>query len=164
MEYRVKELFNPLVRWLEKILAVAILVSVIVAAVNGGIYLAGLDWTDKDTFYELIYRVLLLVIGLELVRMLITHSLAAVLELLAFVIARKMLKPDLTSIDIILSVVAFVALLAGRKYLMSRTCYLSPESNEFPLDENDTFSRNVTQDRAEAQEKTKGEARPATTG
>jgi hypothetical protein len=34
----------------------------------------------------------------------------AVLELLAFVIARKMLKPDLTSIDIALSVAAFVAL------------------------------------------------------
>jgi|GEM_PF-725032 len=163
MEYRIKELFNPLVRWLEKILAVAILVSVIVAAVNGGMHLAGMDWTDKDTFYELIYRVLLLVIGLELVRMLITHSLAAVLELLAFVIARKMLKPDLTSIDIILSVMAFVALLAGRKYLMSRTCYLSLESDEFPLDESDTFSRNVTRDRAETQEKTMEDARPATT-
>lgn len=115
--------FNHIVLWMEKILAIVILISVIVAAIKGGIYMAGMDWAGKDTFYELIYRTLLLVIGLELVRMLITHSLAAVLELLAFVIARKMLKPDLTSVDIILSVVAFVVLLFGRKYLMSRTCY-----------------------------------------
>lgn len=116
-------LFIPTVRFLEKALALAVLVSVLISSVRGGIHLAGMDWTAKETFYELIYRVLLLVIGLELVRMLITHSLAAVLELLAFVIARKMLKPDLTSIDIILSVLAFVVLLGGRKHLMSPTCY-----------------------------------------
>lgn len=119
--------FNRLVRWLEKGLAVVVLVSVFAAAVKGILHLAGLDWTSNDTFYELIYRVLLLVIGLELIRMLITHSLAAVLELLAFVIARKMLKPDLTSVDVILSVCAFIALLAGRKFLMSRSCYLPQE-------------------------------------
>jgi hypothetical protein len=38
-----------------------------------------------------------------------------------------MLKPDLTAVDIILSVLAFVALLGGRKYLMSRTCYETGE-------------------------------------
>ena len=127
MRFSLDRWFNPFVRWLEKFLAVAVLASVILAAIHGGIHLTGLDWTANETFYELIYRMLLLVIGLELVRMLITHSLAAVLELLAFVIARKMLKPDLTSVDIILSVLAFVALLAGRKYLMSRSCYLPRE-------------------------------------
>lgn len=133
MKISYKNIFNRFVLWMEKILAFAILVSVIVAAIKGGSHLAGLDWSGKDTFYELIYRTLLLVIGLELVRMLITHSLSAVLELLAFVIARKMLKPDLTSVDIILSVVAFVVLLAGRKYLMSRTCYEPGELN--PVDD-----------------------------
>ena len=123
----INRFFNRIVRWLEKLLAVAILGSVVVSAVLGGIHLAGLDWSSNETFYELIYRTLLLVIGLELVRMLITHSLAAVLELLAFVIARKMLKPDLNSVDIILSILAFVALLAGRKHLMSRSCYLPRE-------------------------------------
>jgi len=128
------KLFVPLIRYLEKALAVAVLVSVLVSLVKGGITLAGMDWAAKETFYELIYRALLLVIGLELVRMLITHSLGAVLELLAFVIARKMLKPDLTAVDIILSVTAFVALLAGRKYLMSRTCYGPEEIGGYPAD------------------------------
>jgi len=118
-----KRVLIPGVRWLERALALVVLVTVLVSLVKGGLTLAGMDWSAKETFYELIYRVLLLVIGLELVRMLITHSLGAVLELLAFVIARKMLKPDLTAVDIILSVIAFVVLLAGRKHLMSRTCY-----------------------------------------
>ena len=123
MNMNINGLYNPAVRWLERALALLMLVGVVIAAVKGGITMFQMDWTAKETFYELIYRVLLLVIGLELVRMLVTHSLAAVLELLAFVIARKMLKPDLTSIDIILSVVAFVILLAGRRYFTSTTCY-----------------------------------------
>ena len=123
MKLNINMFYSPAVRWLERGLALAMLVGVLIAAVNGGITMTQMDWTAKETFYELIYRVLLLVIGLELVRMLVTHSLAAVLELLAFVIARKMLKPDLTAIDIILSVVAFVTLLAGRRYFTSTTCY-----------------------------------------
>jgi hypothetical protein len=66
----------------------------------------------------LIYRVLLLVIGIELVRTLVTHELRAILELLAFVVARKMLKPDLAFLDILLSVLAFVALLAANRFLL----------------------------------------------
>ncbi|HNT30220.1 MAG TPA: hypothetical protein PKL83_04690 [bacterium] len=49
--------------------------------------------------------------------MLIVHDLVAVLELLAFVIARKLLKPDVGALDILISVTAFVMLLAARKYL-----------------------------------------------
>ncbi|HBE73533.1 MAG TPA: hypothetical protein DDW31_05540 [candidate division Zixibacteria bacterium] len=129
---KIKEIYSKVIRWLEKAIALAVIVGVLVAAVKGGIALAGMDWSETETFYELIYRVLLLVIGLELVRMLVTHSLAAVLELLAFVIARKMLKPELTALDIILSVAAFTALLAGRKHLMSRSCY---PPGEMPEDE-----------------------------
>ena len=130
MKVNLRGLYTPTVRFLERLLALGVLISVLVALIKGGIFLAGEDWTQKETFYELIYRVLLLVIGLELVRMLITHSLAAVLELLAFVIARKMLKPDLTAVDIILSVLAFVSLLAGRRYFMSPTCYGPGELND----------------------------------
>jgi len=130
MNLNINSLYNPAVRWLERVLALAMLVGVVIGAVKGGITLSQMDWAAKETFYELIYRVLLLVIGLELVRMLVTHSLSAVLELLAFVIARKMLKPDLTALDIILSVLAFVALLAGRRYLISPTCYQPDELND----------------------------------
>jgi hypothetical protein len=76
----------------------------------------------------LIYRVLLLVIGVELVRTLVTHELGAVLELLGFVVARRMLKPDLAVLDILLSVLAFVALLAANRFLLFTPS--PPESRE----------------------------------
>jgi hypothetical protein len=81
--------------------------------------LAVMDRQLTETFYELIYCVLLLVIGVELVRTLVTHDLRAILELLAFVVARKMLKPDLAVMDILLSVLAFMALLAANRFWLS---------------------------------------------
>ncbi len=110
--------YGQLVKLFERLLAALVLVGVVISAVTGAMHLVRLDWTETQTFYELIYRILLLVIGLELARMLVTHSLVAVMELLAFVIARKMLKPDLTAADIALSVLAFVALMAARRYLI----------------------------------------------
>lgn len=130
MDKRISDSYRMVVKWLERILALAVLAGVLVSAVHGTICLFGADWSSTDAFYELIYRALLLVIGLELVRMLITHSLGAVLELLAFVIARKMLKPDLSALDVALVVAAFVALLAGRKHLLSRSCYQPGELAE----------------------------------
>ncbi len=127
MENRISKGYRGAVKWLERLLALAVMVGVLVSAVHGAFVMAGADWSSTDAFYELIYRALLLVIGLELVRMLITHSLGAVLELLAFVIARKMLKPDLSALDVALVVAAFVALLAGRKHLLSRSCYQEGE-------------------------------------
>ncbi len=118
-------MFTWITRWgkksatfVEQILAAAIIVGVLVFSVFSAIYLAGMDWQDSMTFYELVYRTLLMVIGLEMARTLLTHDLKTILELLAFVVARKMLNPDITSIDIILSVASFVALLAAYRYFL----------------------------------------------
>ncbi len=107
-----------LVKILERLLALVVLVSTLIFGGGSALILFGANWQTTEAFYDLIYRVLLLVIGLELVRMLVVHDLAAVLELLAFVIARKMLKPDLEARDVVLAVGAFVALLAARRYLL----------------------------------------------
>jgi hypothetical protein len=104
----------------ERILALGVFACVCAFAVGSARVIAGSDWTQTEAFYEVIYRALLLVIGLELVRMLVTHDLAAVLELLAFVIARKLLKPEVTAADIALSVAAFVGLLAARRFFLLR--------------------------------------------
>jgi predicted benzoate:H+ symporter BenE len=82
--------------------------------------MGGENWSQVETLYELINRILLLVICLELIRTLLTHELEAVLELLAFVVARKTMKPDLTVIDILLCSISFVILLAARKYFTRR--------------------------------------------
>jgi len=101
---------------LEKFVALAVVGGVVVYALNSLFVMVSMDWTLTMTYYELINRALAIIIGLELVRMLISHSIAAVLELLAFVIARKMLKPDLQSLDIMAGVLAFVALMAARHF------------------------------------------------
>lgn len=101
---------------LEKFVALAVVIGVLVYAGQSVMVLLAMDWAITETYYELINRVLAVIIGLELVRMLVSHSIAAVLELLAFVIARKMLKPDLESLDIMAGVLAFVALMAARHF------------------------------------------------
>lgn len=101
---------------LEKVVSVAVIAGVVVYAVESTFVMIDMDWRVTETFYELIHRVLAVIIGLELVRMLISHSIASVLELLAFVIARKMLKPELESLDVFLGVAAFVSLMAARHF------------------------------------------------
>ena len=106
------------IRGLELLLALVVLGGVLLAAVSSALDLASMNWRLTATFDELISRVLLVVIGLELVRMLVVHNLRAILELLAFAIARKMLKPDITALDIALSIMAFVALVAAAHYFL----------------------------------------------
>jgi hypothetical protein len=115
--------FINIVIWMERILAISVLVGIVLYSFGSILILAGMDWKLTETFYELIYRVLLIVIGLELVRMLIVHDLSAVLELLAFVTARKVLKPDIEAIDIVLAIIAFVALLGARRYFLETQSY-----------------------------------------
>lgn len=113
----------------ERSLATIVFVAVAIFTIMSIPVLAAMDWSDMETFYALINRVLLVVIGMELVRMLVTHSIAAVLEMLAFVIARKMLKPDLSSLDIAFGVISFVALMASRHFFTER-CFDSDASAE----------------------------------
>lgn len=102
----------------ERLLASAIVVGVIIFTISSLLVLVEMDWKEADTFYEMIYRSLIIVIGVELTRTLLTHDLNAILELLCFVVARKMLTPEITSVDIILSVLAFTVLLFGKRYLL----------------------------------------------
>lgn len=94
--------------------AIVILGVVIISVVTSFFSFAQFDWSTNKSFYDFIYRILLLVIGLELARLLITHNLQAVLELIAFVIARKTLKPDITSLDILFIVISFFLLICSR--------------------------------------------------
>jgi hypothetical protein len=133
MRDRFSDYYRVLVKWLERLLALAVLAGIVLYAIGSVQTLTGMDWQNSEAFYELIYRTLLLVIGLELVRMLVLHDLMAALELLAFVIARKMLKPDLEALDIVLVVLAFVALLAARRFMLPEP---SRPGNEKTGDEN----------------------------
>jgi hypothetical protein len=139
-----EETQGRLIRWsrrtalmMEHLLACAIVLGVIVFAIFSFFHMVELDWRVTETFYELVYRILLMVIGVELARTLLTHDLGAILELLAFVVARKMLKPEITALDIGISVAAFVALLAAKRHLLTaaevkktRELRMGPEKEE----------------------------------
>lgn len=114
---RVPRLLQALVIWGERVLALVIFVAVVAFTVSVVRGFGQVDWMGRDSFYEFVLNALLIGVGLELVRLLITHDLITVLELMAFVLARKVLKPDLGSWEILLTVVAFVTLLAARRYL-----------------------------------------------
>lgn len=104
------------IKLVEWALAVFVVAGVIIYLFHNVGFFFSADWTAKETLYELIYRVLLVTIGLELSRMLITHSFLAILELLAFVVARKMLKPDIETFEVFLGVLAFVLILVSYRY------------------------------------------------
>lgn len=107
-----------LVRSLEMVLVVLVLAGIVAFSMANLQVLTGFDWREVDTFYDFINRMLLVVIGLELIRMLVVHDLMAVLELLAFVIARKMLKPDVDALQLLFAVVAFTLLMVSRRVLL----------------------------------------------
>lgn len=104
--------------WMERLLATGLVAGIIAYGIASAPELLRMNWYDTATFYELIYRVLLMVIGIELVRTLLTHSLEAILELLAFVVARMTFKADVDALDVFLCALAFVALLAGRHFFL----------------------------------------------
>lgn len=117
---RISELLRRVTLWSERVLAISILMAMAVFFYASVATMGGENWSQVETLYELINRILLLVICLELIRTLLTHELEAVLELLAFVVARKTMKPDLTVIDILLCSISFVILLVARKFFTRR--------------------------------------------
>lgn len=118
LKKRINRAYSVTLKFSEWALALMVLIASFIYALESIRVLSQMDWSLNNTYYELIYRVLLIVIGVELVKMLITHSLEAVLELMAFVIARKVLKPELDSVDLAISVISFIALLAARHYIL----------------------------------------------
>jgi len=111
---KTSKLLDKCIVLFEYLFAVVVLFAVVISVVASLNIFIQFDWTSNKSFYDFIYRILLLVIGLELARLLITHNLQAVLELIAFVIARKTLKPDITSLDILLIVISFFLLICSR--------------------------------------------------
>ena len=124
--------------WSERILAVTIFAGMGAFFIYSVLSMSHIDWSHSETLYELINRVLLLVICLELVRTLLTHELEAVLELLAFVVARKTLKPDLSATEILFSVIAFVILMAARKFFVVSDAERASSSIEPPESESES--------------------------
>lgn len=116
---RISSINQVLVEWCERIIALALLLGVICFFLATLRMAFGLDWNSMATLHEVGQRVLLITIAMEIVRTLISHELASLINLLSFVIARRMLEPQTAFWEIPLGVAAFAALMATRRYLMN---------------------------------------------
>jgi hypothetical protein len=132
-ESKIPEYLAEALHWFEVGLAA---LSVIFVAL-GVLYLLGellhfretLNETALHTsFEEVLSDILLLVVGIELALMLVRQTPEALIEVMFFVVARKMLITSDTFIDLILGVAALAGLFAIRKYLE----YVPAQGLRFP--------------------------------
>jgi hypothetical protein len=67
---------------------------------------------------HILENVLLVAIAAELALLLLFHRSSAAVEVIIFVIARKIVSPDLTAVELLLSVTALIGLLIARFYFL----------------------------------------------
>lgn len=103
------------------LLALLILVAAIIAAYETVVREFPKLWQPTDEYKALqhiIENILLVAIAAELGLLLLFHRTSAAVEVIIFVIARKIVSPDITAIELLLSVGALVGLLIARFYFL----------------------------------------------
>jgi hypothetical protein len=101
---------------IELILALAVIIAVAVSFINQIPVFLNADWGLDTTFINFIKIILHLAVGVELARLLVSYNINTVIELLVFVIARKILLFDESAISLVFLVLATVLLFAGRYF------------------------------------------------
>lgn len=100
----------------EVILALVMFFAVVYFTFNVAESFLHKDWSSTTIMYEFISFILLILLGLELIRLILVHNITVVMELMLLIIARKMLYPDIAALDLLYCVVAFL-LIVGIYYL-----------------------------------------------
>jgi hypothetical protein len=73
---------------------------------------------EYNVLQKIIESVLLIAIAAELGLLLLFHRTSTAVEVIIFVIARKIVSPDITALDLLLSVAALAGLLVARFYYL----------------------------------------------
>lgn len=109
---------------IEILLAILIIFTVILSVKD--LIVLGIDvfTTEAKASYEILQgflsHTLLLVVGLELAIMLISHTPGKVLQVILYAIARKMLVSSANMADILLGVIALAIIFITDKYLHTK--------------------------------------------
>lgn len=107
--------------YLEMVLAMFITAAIIIGMVDLARYIILIFKTNPIDTYDLLQKflghVLLLVVGVELVVMLVTHTPGSVIEVLLYAVARHMLIGSKGTFDFILGVASIAGIFAIRKFL-----------------------------------------------
>lgn len=73
---------------------------------------------EYQTLHQLLQSILLLAIAGELALLLLFHRASAAVEVVMFVIARRMVATDVTAFDLLMGSIALAVLMAVRFYLL----------------------------------------------
>lgn len=106
--------------FLELVIAIVIAVAVIggiIGSITQMINVGGFSNITYHGFKEFLAYILILVVGVEFILMLLTHSINRIVELVVFVIARKMLVYGGSMLDMLLASAAIAIVFATIKYL-----------------------------------------------
>lgn len=130
---------------LEVVIAMLIILGVTIGLIPVVRYLILIPQGDMTDIYEILKTflsmALLLIIGIELVLMLLTHSPASVLELVLFAIARKMLVYSETMLELLIATTAIAIVFAVKRYLIDSK-YSLRKDKELPASFKESFSVN----------------------
>lgn len=120
----IKNKISKYTYYLELLLAIFVIIAIAISILDLLKYLVLIFKTNTIETYGVFQRflghVLLLVVGVELVIMLISHTTSSVLEVVLYAIARKMLIYSDKMLDFVLGVAAIAAVFAIRKYLFTK--------------------------------------------
>lgn len=113
-----------ILHWIEILIAIVVIIFVMysIFAMTQHVTYESLTGGDfYHTFENILSDILLIIIGVELAILLIRRSPESLVEVMFFVVARKLLVKSHTQWDILIGVAAIAGLFAVRKYLEHTT-------------------------------------------
>ena len=112
---------------LEYIIAIFVIIGIFIGFTLFTDFIPGLYHASLDQSYQVFQNflayALLLIVGVELILMIMNHSAYSMLELILFVIARKMLIYAHTMMDLVLGTVAILIVFIIMRFLASEGNY-----------------------------------------
>lgn len=127
---------------LEILIAIAIIIGIIIGLKDFLLYfqvLINAPYAETyDVFQSFLGYSLLLVVGVELILMIVNHSTHAVLELVLFVIARKMLIYAQSMLDLVFGTIAILIVFVVLKYLAA-----DGDRDKIRRNKNDAYNGNT---------------------
>ncbi|HHW70989.1 MAG TPA: hypothetical protein GX392_06600 [Clostridiales bacterium] len=122
MEDKITNSIMAFTKWMELILALAIIIAVIISTKDIFILMKQIYSARQMDLYNLfnnfLSHILLLIIGLELIETLITHTPSSIIDIMLFAIARKMLIHSSNAYELLVGAIAIAILFATRRFLI----------------------------------------------
>lgn len=103
-----------LMGWLEYAVSAMVLIGIIIHLTNVPQYWSTMRVNGLSDYLKILFDVL---IGIELIKLLCRNDLYSMVEILLFAVTRHLIMEHLPTIEILIGILAIVALFAIRKFL-----------------------------------------------